>query len=613
MTRFNPIALFAVLLLGGCVYDTRERVDQTVSAMACHAYDSQPASAPVPGQAPMPGPAAANPPGGTGGYLPPPAGATGFAPPPTRGTGAPAADVRTIAWLDAAAPPQSSGRNDHLDLNIPPEIPGSEAPRISLPKEQAQKQLQIDRLYPPLPPLPAEPQPLAGPNGRPYTLADFQQIAAANSPALRQAASDVEAAKGALITADAYPNPTVSYNFTPSNDGSTPSADGLGVTQTIRSGGKQGLARAAAEMAVHNAELALKRARSDLSTRVRNAYFAVLVGKESVRVNRALAHFTDEVYRLQAQLLLAGQAAAYEPAGLRAQAFSARLAYTQAIQNYIYNWKQLVATINVRQMPLTEVGGRINSFIPLYDYDTLLAYVLRNHTDMLTALDGVEIARYNLKAAQITPVPDVSVGVIVTRDYSVEPKQTTPAVTLGMPLPLWDRNKGGIISGEAALVRAEEEPHRVEMNLTNTLAGAFANYQANLDALEYYRRWILPDEVRYYRGAYDRRHIDINASFGDVVTAQQTYAGSVATYLTTLASLWSSITAVADLIQTDDLFQFARPEAVPPLPGVDLLPALPCCHPCARPTTCFAGAPLTEATTAADGDPSPPYVAKEKP
>ena len=47
-----------------------------------------------------------------------------------------------------------------------------------------------------------------GPEGKPYTLADLQRLAAANSPTLRQAASDVEAAKGNLIQAKTYPNPT---------------------------------------------------------------------------------------------------------------------------------------------------------------------------------------------------------------------------------------------------------------------------------------------------------------------------------------------------------------------------------------------------------------------
>ena len=326
-------------------------------------------------------------------------------------------------------------------------------------------------------------------------------------------------------------------------------------------------------MDLHNAELALRRARSDLATQVRNAYFAVLVAKETVRVNKALAHFTDEVYRLQADLLAGGFAAPYEPAALRAQAYTARLAYQQSIQTYIYSWKQLVATINVRQLPLSEVAGRVDSAIPYYDYDAILAYVLRNHTDVLTARNGIEKARYNLKLAQVTPVPDVDVNMAVLKDYSLAPKQVCPTLTLGVPLPVWDRNKGAIMAAESALVRAEEEPHRVEMNLTNTLAAAYMNYKNNLEALEYYRRYILPDQVRAYRGAYDRRQIDPNASFGDVVSAQQTLAANVTTYLQTLGQVWTSVTSVADLIQTDDLFEFARPQAVPPLPDLEQLAA----------------------------------------
>jgi cobalt-zinc-cadmium efflux system outer membrane protein len=394
----------------------------------------------------------------------------------------------------------------------------------------------------------------------------------------------VEAARGNMIQANAYPNPTLSYQFTPSNNGSTPGADGFGVDQTIKTGGKLRLQTSAAEMDLHNAELALRRARSDLATQVRSAYFAVLVAKETVRVNKALAQFTDAVYRLQADLLAGGFAAPYEPAALRAQAYSARLAYRQAIQTYIYAWKQLVAVISVRQLPLVDVAGRVDSAIPYYDYDAILAYVVRNHTDVLTARNGIDKARYNLKLAQVTPLPDVDVNMAVLRDYSLAPKQVCPTLTLGVPIPIWDRNQGAIMAAESALIRAEEEPHRAERNLTNTLAAAYVNYKTNLDALEYYRRYILPDQVRAYRGAYDRRQIDPNASFGDVVSAQQTLAASVTTYLQTLGQVWASVTSVADLIQTDDLFEFARAEAVPPLPDLAQLPPLPCCHPSAGAT-----------------------------
>ena len=131
---------------------------------------------------------------------------------------------------------------------------------------------------------------------------------------------------------------------------------------------------AAAQKDLDNAVLALKRARSDLSTAVRNAYFTVLVDVETLIVNRALAQFTDDVYRIQTGLLRGAVAAPYEPASLRAQAYMTRLAYKQAIYSYMYDWKSLVATIGLQQLPLSEVAGRVDRFIPYYDYDTVLAH-----------------------------------------------------------------------------------------------------------------------------------------------------------------------------------------------------------------------------------------------
>jgi len=612
MRLHRLLAVFSVLLPMGCAHgtDPRAQVDETVCCITNHPYDLTPPSSEgvqptIPPMVPPSYQPTAQPGGGPGvpnSIVAPPANSGASMPP--------ANDVRTVVWL-APVPPgeQQPGTPPHFDLNIPAEIPGSEARRIEFSKDPATKQRQILQLFPPLPPLPTEPVPQRAPNGGAYTLADLQQIAAANSPTLRQAASDVEAARGNMIQANAYPNPTVSLQFTPSNDGSTPGADGIGIDQTIKTAGKLRLAKSAAEMALHNAELALRRARSDLSTHVRNAYFGLLVAKETVRVNKALAHFTDEVYRLQAELLMGGFAAPYEPAALRAQAYTARLGYKQSIQTYTYAWKQLVAAINVLQLPLSEVAGRIDANIPLYNYDAVLLYVLHNHTDALTALNGIDLARYNLKLAQVTPVPDVDVNMAVIKDFSLAPKQATPTLTLGVPLPIWDRNQGAIIAAESALVRAEEEPHRVQMNLTNTLATNYVNYKNNLDALEYYRVYILPDQVRTYRGTFDRRQIDPNASFGDLVSAQQTLSANVSSYLAILGQLWSSVVSVADLLETDDLFQLATPQAIPSVADLESLMPLPCCHPCAGPTvsgpnmTPLVVPPAMPATPAAPAEP----------
>ena len=323
---------------------------------------------------------------------------------------------------------------------------------------------------------------------------------------------------------------------------------------------------AAAKKGLDNADLALRRARSNLVTQVRTAYFGVLVAKETVRVNKALANLTDVIYNYQAKLLLATQSTAYEPAAFRTQAYMVRLAYVQSIATYAYSWKQLVSAVGLCQLPLSDVAGRIDRFLPVYDYDTFLCEALKRHTDMLTAYNGVDIARYNLKAAQVTPIPDVDFNFGVAEEMAVFPHAIAYSGTVTVPIPVWDQNRGNIIQAQAALAQALEQPHLTEVTITGGVAAAFTAYKTNLDALAYYRRYILPDQVQAYYGVQERRQIDINSAFADLVTAQQTLASDVSTYLATLSSLWTSVVSLADYLQTEDLFQTGKTLELPPLP-----------------------------------------------
>ena len=300
---------------------------------------------------------------------------------------------------------------------------------------------------------------------------------------------------------------------------------------------------------------------------MRNAYFTVLVDVETLVVTRALAQFSDDVYRLQTGLVSGTLAAPYEPTALRAQTYLNRLAYKQAIASYAYDWKALVATLGLPQLPLTEIAGQVDRFIPYYDYDEVRAYVVKNHTDILTARNGVEKAQYSLKLAQVTPIfPNLDVYAALEHDYLNPPFGIYQAVGVGLPLAIWDQNKGNIIAAQGALVRASKEQHRVEVTLTNSLALAYEGYRNNLYAMEYYRRNVLPDLVRYYRGVFERRQVDPSSAFGDLVFAQQNLATNVTAYISILGSLWSSVVSVADFLQTDNLFQTGSRRELPELP-----------------------------------------------
>jgi cobalt-zinc-cadmium efflux system outer membrane protein len=506
-----------------------------------------------------------------------PTGGPGVAPLGSRrdpaGAAVPLSDENVVAAAWTQPGPGVAGAGPRrLELEISPQLPGAEAPRIVLPVDPAAREREIERLFPELPPLPVEPKPQPGPGGKPYTLAELQRLAAANSPTLRQAASDVEAARGNLVQARTYPNPITGYIQDTSATNNTSGTEAGFVDQPIITGGKMKLGAAATQKSLDNAVLALKRARVDLATSVRSAYFTLLVDVETLAVTRALAQFSDEIYRLQVGLLKGTQAAPYEPTALRAQTYLNRLAYRQAIQSYVMDWKALVATLGLPQLPLSEVAGQVDRFIPYYDYDEVRAYVLQHHTDVLTARNGVKIAQYNLKLAQVTGLfPNLDVYMALEKDFVNPPHGTYQALALGLPLPVWNQNKGNIIAAQGALIRASKETHRVEVTLTNNLALAYETYRNNLYAMESYRRHVLPNLVRYYRGIFARRQIDPRSAFGDLVFAQQNLATNVQTYLNLLQSLWMSVVGVADFLQTDDLYQTGTRHDLPGLPDFRLL------------------------------------------
>lgn len=551
----------SLLLAAGCLWPVRQNTDWTVNDLAARPFDLSPEpTEPRRKETTQPDKQASL-----------------SRPDKKKPTAPPTTDVQTTAYMEADTPPPATKPPAKLQLEIPADLPGAEAELIRLPVDKAARAKEIERLFAELPPLTEEPKPLPGPEGRPYSLADLQQLAATNSPTLRQAAADVENAKGALIQARTYPNPTVGFEQDPNNNNNSAGTVGMFVDQPIKTGGKLKLQAAAAEMDLRNAELALKRVRNELATQVRSAYFNHLMARESVRITRSLARFTDEIYRLQAMSLAQGFAAPYEASAMRAQAYTARLAHKQAVSNYIYTWKQLVAAIGMPQAPLTELAGRIDRLIPTFDYDTVLERVLQTHTDVLSARNTIDKARYQLKLAQVTPVvPDVDVRAAVLKEVSVPPYTWMHAVQIGVPLPIWDQNRGNIISSQANLERAREEPHRVQVTLTNNLASAFAVYKNNVVAIEYYRRVILPDLVRTYRGVFERRKADPNLAFSDLLTAQQNLATNVNAYLSVLGSLWTSVVNVADFLQTDDLFQTGDPLELPALPSFE---PWPCGHP----------------------------------
>ena len=474
-------------------------------------------------------------------------------------------------------PPADRTAFSHQLLQIPGDLPGSEAPPIRLPafnpsQPQPDRLAEIERLFRALPESPATMQPVEG--AAPLTLAELQDMALQESPLVRQAMADVQAARGAAIQAGAYPNPTVAFQEDTVNTGGTAGYQGVGVSQTLPTGGKLALARRAANVDVQNAELTLCRTRNELVTQVRSNYYAVLVATRRIKVNRALSEFAEQVYRAQIGRTKTGQAAPYEPLQLRVLVVQARAQLIQSQNEYGAAWRRLAATLNAPDMCPVELAGDVNLSVPNLDQQAAWQWILDHHTNLIIAQNGVAKSQHLLRLARITPwVPDIDVDASIQHDNTVPPFATVYSLHAGIPIPLFDRNRGNILSADAALTRASQEYNRTRNELAASLADAFASYQSRRVLLDYYQTQILRDQVQSYRAIYQRYQQDTDSvDFNDVVTSQQTLASVVSTYIQALGDQWQSVVDMAGLLQLDDLSQLDQFAAAKEA-GVQVSPA----------------------------------------
>lgn len=444
-------------------------------------------------------------------------------------------------------------------FQVPNELPGADAPPLRLPPLDStltpeQKKSLASRLFPDVADVEVDDVEISATS---LNLAALQQMALDNSPIIRQAAADVEEARGQAVQAGLKPNPVVGYEGDTIGTADTSGYNGVMISQEFVTAGKLTLAQNKAMMEMRAREAELRKARITLASRVRRGYFRVLVAQEQVKFTRALARLSEEVYQAQIDLVTGGEAAPYEPLQLRVFAVQARNSVVQAQNNLNAAWRQLVAGMGMPHLPRHPVDGSVEAIIPAIDYDQAAALISQRHSDLAAAQSRIASANCNLRLQQVTPIPNVSVYGAFQHDDTTPLSDYSTNVQLAIPVPVFDRNQGNITAAHAQLVRANQNLNETQNVLLSQLADVHARRNSSLVIVDSYRNDLLPDQVRVYRGVYERFRVEgATVDFSQVVVAQQTLAQVVTSYLQVLQEQWDSTVELAELLQVDDLMTF---------------------------------------------------------
>ncbi|WP_426960379.1 TolC family protein [Muricoccus radiodurans] len=319
--------------------------------------------------------------------------------------------------------------------------------------------------------------------GGPVTITSPQQAVAtalARSPILRSADAARQAVRGDALQARVRPNPEASIGFenfggvggTGSYRGFQALETGIGLSQRIEIGGQRAARIAAAARNGDVATLEFEGARLDLARDVVTALAEAEASSRLVAVEQERARLAAETLRVARARVDAGREPLLQVQRAEVVRASAEIAAERASREAEATLASLAVLIGAsrvgmapRQPWFEDVGPALRPPMPANPQARLT-----ENPDFARLGVTVEQQRANLALQRANAVPDVTLQGSVRRFQ--EGRDTAFVLGASIPLPIYDRNQGGIARAQAELLRAEAEVERGRLSLAASLIAA---------------------------------------------------------------------------------------------------------------------------------------------
>ena len=391
----------------------------------------------------------------------------------------------------------------------------------------------------------------------PLGLADLIQLAIKNNPALAAQRYTVEAAEGRQQQAGSLPNPRLELSNTSSSflsNGGEYSRN-IGLSQDIPVGGRLGAQEGVADAGVRLAIANLHQAEAALAGQVAAGFYRLLVLNRQITSRDALIAVDQKLLDVTTARMQAGEVSPLDVS--TAELETERLKEQQVLLQNQYdaelaNLNQLLG--RPARTPLA-IADTLPADTALGNLGDLQQQALRERVDLQAAEIEGQQAQAEVALARSERWEDWSVGVSSGQsrlDITGVPPQATEheiGVTLSIPLPLWNRNKGNVAAAMSSGQQADANVAALKLQIQNEVATAFSQLQRLSDVVARYRDRLLPlseKSVNLAQQGYNQGQVSIV----EVVTAERqhseveiAYLDGLDQYLQTYAALNQAIGA----------------------------------------------------------------------
>lgn len=384
------------------------------------------------------------------------------------------------------------------------------------------------------------------------TLEELQSIAMTNHPAICKAMAKLSAARGNYVQVGLPPNPIVGYSGQQIGSNGLAEQDGVFVEQEFVRGGKLRLNREVAAREVMRMERELWVVQQRVITDVRLAYYQLAVAQRQLDLTQELQRIAQDGLRSAEALYAAKEVSKPDVLQAELEVENSAILLQNARNRQVAAWRTLANVIAQPAMAIRRVTDDLNLASQAYDYDASLTRLLNESPELAAASAEIERARWALERARAEPRPNITVqGLVNARDNGIGGR-ADGGLSVGLPVPLWNRNQGGIAAAQFELAAAIRELERVRLGLQNRLALVFERYSNARNQVDRYRNRILPaaqESLDLTRRSYQAGEL----GFLSLLTAQRTYFQTSLSYVDAMRELRLAEAEIDGLLLSDSL------------------------------------------------------------
>jgi cobalt-zinc-cadmium efflux system outer membrane protein len=375
------------------------------------------------------------------------------------------------------------------------------------------------------------------------TLGEALRLATERNPTLAAARNTVEIARAQRLDSRVRPNPAFTFESVGRPPGTTPpSLDDheylVRVDQELETAGRRRLRMQVAETGLSAAEAAFRDEQRRLEFDVCRTYFSVVLAKADVEVARAALEEIDRVIELNRARYHQGEISGGEVRRLQVERlrfvddlFAADLALRNARSTLLALLDapdlglefDVVETLSPAESSRTVPQARPRP-APL-DRALLRTRALTARPDLLAAERDIERSDTETRLQRALRTPNITLG----GGYSHLGGLNTVAFGVTVPIPLFNRNPGGI-------ARAEAERRQAANRAAAVRVGVLLDVQQAIDAVEVSRARVEYIEREYLIPARESRDIVLasyrlgSADLIDFLDAQRAFRDTLRTY-----------------------------------------------------------------------------------